>query len=106
MNVINFHQWYENRLYLALMHQSEPKRTWKYEPPQIEPDQLEYMAFLLEEAHELEKPVLVTYAGKHSPLQFYGQVIHVQPYEGWFIMANGQIKQRLRFRQLIEVDWF
>jgi hypothetical protein len=107
---LHFHKWYEvNCLYLALMHHPEPKpkKTPKrYEPPQIGKEQLEYMTFLLEEAHELDKPTLVTYAGKYSPLQFYGRILHVQPYEGWFLIANGELKKRIRFNRLIEVDWF
>ncbi|MBA4495295.1 hypothetical protein ACFO25_00760 [Paenactinomyces guangxiensis] len=41
-----------------------------------------FTSFILEEASDLEKPVFVTYAGRNSPLQFYGRVSTINPYEG------------------------
>ncbi|MFC7439945.1 YolD-like family protein [Laceyella putida] len=108
MSAIHFHRWYEYHRTLSAF--SEPvKQTAKvhpsYHPPLIDEEQREYMGFLLEEAHELERPVLVTYAGRFSPLQFYGRIVKVQPYEGWFVIANGEWKKRIAHPQLIDVDW-
>lgn len=101
MLAASFHKWYN--------HQQRQMATGapssRYQPPVIDDDQLEYMIFLLEEACELQKRVIVTYAGKYSPLQFYGHVNKVHPYDGWFLMANGEWKKRITFVQLIDVDW-
>lgn len=101
MLAASFHKWYNHQ-----QQEITAGTTFsRYQPPAIDDDQLEYMIFLLEEACELQKRVIVTYAGKYSPLQFYGHINKVYPYDGWFLMANGEWKKRITFGQLIDVDW-
>jgi hypothetical protein len=95
----------ENRLFLPLLFETSPNGRQKYRPPRVTGEQLEYMSFLLDEAHELNRPVLVTFAGRSAPLQFCGRVIRNQPYEGWFVIANGDLKKRIPYRKLIDVYW-
>lgn len=100
MLAASFHKWYSRQ-----QRNTAGTPSSGYQPPAIDQDQLEYMIFLLEEACELQKRVIVTYAGKYSPLQFYGYVSKVYPYDGWFLMTNGEWKKRITFGQLIDVDW-
>jgi hypothetical protein len=95
----------ENRLFLPLLMETGNKRKSSWRPPRLSDGQLEYLSFLLEEAHELKRPVIVTFAGRRSPLQFCGRVTRIQPYEGWFVIANGELKKLIHYRQLIDVYW-
>ena len=100
MLAASFHKWYESHQRNTVLNTP----TARYHPPVIDEDERKYMAFLLEESYELQKPVIVIYAGKYSPLQFYGRIETIHPYEEWFIMANGEWKKKITFHQLIEVD--
>jgi hypothetical protein len=108
MNAIHFHRWYEHHraqsAFTQLTKHIEDTLP-SYQPPPLTKEQREYMGFLLEEAYDLERPVLVTYSGRFSPLQFFGRVAKIQPFEEWFIIANGEWKKRISFSQLINVDW-
>lgn len=109
MNSFNFQHGYDEQSRLILpIHNSAPfqlKHQRNFRPPVIDDDQLEYMSFILEEAFEMKRPVLVTYAGRYSPLQFYGYVSKINPYEGWLVLINGEIKKKLRYSKLMDVDW-
>ena len=100
MLAASFHKWYETQRHNMVTNR--PAAT--YHPPAMDEDERQYMTFLLEEAYELQKPVIVIYAGKYSPLQFYGRIEKIHPYEEWFIMANGEWKKKITFDQMIEVD--
>ncbi|WP_170839936.1 YolD-like family protein [Lihuaxuella thermophila] len=110
MNILDFYKWIEeNRFVLPVRHEKQPKsghKQKKYQPPVIDEDQLEYMSFILEEAFDMKKPVLVTYAGRYSPLQFYGRISKINPYEGWFVIVNGEIRKKIPYTKLMDVDWF
>jgi YolD-like protein len=108
MCALYFQDWFAERVSFSFRPEDRPPKTSRlkpYQPPAVDDDQLEYMCFLLEEAHELQKPVLVTYAGRYSPLQFYGRVKKIQPYEGWFVISNGELKKKIPFGRLMDVDW-
>lgn len=110
VSIPDFYKWIgENRFVLPVQHEKEPKsrhKQKKYQPPVIDEDQIEYMSFILEEASDMGKPVLVTYAGRYSPLQFYGRISKINPYEGWFVIANGEIRKKIPYAKLMDVDWF
>ncbi|TCS95690.1 YolD-like family protein [Hazenella coriacea] len=108
MSAIDFQRWFDKQCRSILPQQEETPANSKiksYHPPVVDDDQLEYMSFLLEEAHELNRAVLVTYAGRYSPLQFYGRVAKVHPYEGWIILANGELRKKISYSRLMDVDW-
>ncbi len=48
------------------------KEAARFIPPELDEQALEEMSYILQEALELEQPVLATYAGEYEEKQFCG----------------------------------
>ncbi|MBA4492772.1 YolD-like family protein [Paenactinomyces guangxiensis] len=100
--------WEGSRMFLpehreALLKQR--RRAEEFTPPELDESQLEYMNYILREALEEEKPVLVTYAAKYSREQFCGFVDKVDPYSRVIRLSNGDCKKQIPFAKLLHVEW-
>lgn len=107
-NVLQFSKWVNYNPYpvpIEVKGSVLPFRKEPYPASTIDEDQLLYMSFLLEEACDMKKLVLVTYQGRYTTRQFYGRVKKINPYEGWLIMVNGDLKKSISYSRLIDVEW-
>lgn len=100
--------WEGSRMFLPEHRQAlleQRRKAEEFTPPELDESQLEYMNYLLQEAMEEEKPVVITYATQYAPEQFCGFIDKVDPYEKMIQLSNGSCKKQISFGKLIHVEW-
>jgi hypothetical protein len=100
--------WEGSRMFLPEHRQAlqeQRRKQTEYIPPVLGEDQIEYMNYILQEAIELDKPILVTYAIKYSPIQFCGFIDRFDPLTKTIHLSNGESKKQIAFEKLINVEW-
>lgn len=100
--------WESSRMFLPEHRQAlleHHRKAAKYHPPELDEDQKRYINYLLEEALETEKPILVTFATQYSPRQFCGFIDRVDVFSQTIYLSNGTHKKKISFQKLLNVEW-
>ncbi|SEM68651.1 YolD-like family protein [Lihuaxuella thermophila] len=100
--------WEGSRMFLpehreALLEQR--RQAEEFVPPELDESHMEMINYILQEAIEEEKPVVVTYAEKYAPGQFCGFVDQVDPYNQVIQLSNGTCRKQISFQKLINIEW-
>jgi hypothetical protein len=100
--------WESNRIILpehreALLKQR--KDATRFKPPEIDEQQWQEMAYIIQEAVANEQPIVVTYAGEYEELAFCGYVDRVDPQNKQLHLSNGNQTKKIPFIKLLAVDW-
>lgn len=100
--------WEGSRMFLPEHREGlleQRRKAEEFVPPELDESQMEAINYILQEAIEEEKPVVVTYAEKYAPEQFCGFVDKVNPYDKVIQLSNGKCKKQISFQKLINVEW-
>ncbi|MCH5583491.1 YolD-like family protein [Shimazuella sp. AN120528] len=81
------------------------RKQMEYTPPELDEDQKNHINYILQEAVEAEKPVVVTFATKYSPEQFCGFIDEINAYSQVIQLSNGSHKKQILLDKLINVEW-
>jgi hypothetical protein len=100
--------WEGSRMFLpehrnALLQQR--KDANKLTPPVLDEQQMDAIAYILQEALEYEQPVLATYVTTYEKTCFCGFVDKVNRIEKYIQLSNGSQVQKIPFHLLIDVTW-
>ncbi len=80
------------------------RKQMEYTQPELDEDQKNHINYILQEAIETEKPVVVTFATKYSPEQFCGFVDKINLHQQ-YIQLNGSLVKQIPFHLLINIEW-
>lgn len=71
--------------------------------PILDDDQLVEINRLIVESFEQERAVMITYAEKYGPAEFWGWIQKVNAYEGWLKIVNEEDALNLSFKRILDV---
>lgn len=99
--------WESSRMFLPEHREAilkQRKEATRFVPPELDEQVLEEMSYTLQEALELEQPVLVAYASEYEALQFCGFIDKIDSQEKCIQLSNGSIRKKVSFPNLINVE--
>jgi hypothetical protein len=100
--------WEGSRMFLPEHRQAlvqQRREAEHFIPPELDEQQLEAISYFIQEAIELEQPILVTYATRYQAECFCGFVDEVNSYHKYLQLSNGRQMQKISFHLLIDVTW-
>lgn len=81
------------------------RKQQEFQLPELSEDQWEEMNYLLQEAYQEEKPLVVSYAARYAPEQFCGFVEKIDEWQKEIILVNGKQKKTIPFGKLLGMEF-
>jgi hypothetical protein len=87
---------------LLKQHQMKAK---EYPAPQLDPEYLSYINYIIQQAYVQRIPLVVTYATKYKAKQFCGYIDNIDLSRHIFQFSFESKRIQINVNQLISIDW-